>query len=219
LVIALSGMDGAGKSTQCARLRNLLESAGCRPLSLWVRPGYTPLMSGLKRVARALFPRRLPKAGDVEARARSFRRPWIRRAWIVLSLLELLVLTAVRIRWWRALGRVVLCDRYVWDSLIDFQLLFPDERIERHGLWRTLIRFAVRPDVPMLLWVTHDVACARAEAKNEPFPDDPGVRDRRWRAYELLGSLPRWHRIDARAPEDVVAAAIHERVRAAAHVR
>ncbi|MDA2912109.1 hypothetical protein MYX04_14415, partial [Nitrospiraceae bacterium AH_259_D15_M11_P09] len=58
-----------------------------------------------------------------------FRRPAIRRLWVILALLDLLRIYGVQVRLWQILGRPVLCDRYVWDSWLDLAINFPDDRV------------------------------------------------------------------------------------------
>ena len=50
-VIALSGIDGAGKSTQLERLKTFYVSAGQETVTLWTRGGYTPGINLIKALA------------------------------------------------------------------------------------------------------------------------------------------------------------------------
>jgi hypothetical protein len=123
-LIVFSGMDGAGKSTQIELLLERLRREGRNPVYLWSRGGYTPLFEKLKSLLRRLPGRAVPPSGHNPARAQAFGKGWVRRTWLVLALLDLLRVYGVQVRWLRRRGRPVVCDRYVWDTLIDFLLTF-----------------------------------------------------------------------------------------------
>src|SRR5437879_6321361 len=163
-LIAFSGLDGAGKSTQiellCARLR----AGGLEPTVVWVRGGYTPIFERVKSVVRRAGGRHVPPPGRGARRSEALGRGWLRRLWLVAALLDLGWLLAVHVRLLRRRGRVVLCDRYLGDSLIDFRLNFPGEQVERWWLWRAVAGLAARPGVGFLLLVTGGGWGARSDS-------------------------------------------------------
>ena len=40
----------------------------------------------------------------------------------------------------------IICDRYLIDTLIDFKIAFPKEKLETKILWRLLELIALKPD-------------------------------------------------------------------------
>ena len=150
-LIALSGVDCGGKSTQRDLLVQALRAWGARPVLVYLRPGYTP---GLRALKSFLHRGRKDRARTGEAgrtgryprRAENLAHPLIRWLWVQTALADLLWQSAVRMRLWRARGRVVVCNRYLLDALVDFRVNFPAERVERRWLCRALRRFARRPD-------------------------------------------------------------------------
>jgi thymidylate kinase len=207
-LIAFGGLDGAGKSTQIELLRTRLAAAGLRPAVVWVRGGYTPLFRRAKVLARRLSGSRLPAAGPGAARTRAFGRAWVRRAWLVLALVDLGLLLGVGVRLLRRRGRVVLCDRYLLDTRLDFRLNFPADGVERWGLWRLLERAVPRPDAAFLLLVPVAESERRSRAKQEPFPDPPSVLAARLAQYEALGASSGCIVLDGTRPAADVAARI-----------
>lgn len=186
LIITFSGLDGAGKSTQMERVRACLEIQGRRTVRFWSRGGYTPGMEALKRWLRRSAPDRVPPPGQSLQRNRMFARRWVRRGWLALAILDLLFLYAVRMRCLRRLGCVVLCDRYLWDTAIDFELNFPQEKTANWRLWRWLARLSPRPDQAFLFLLSLDEADKRLKAKQEPFPQDKATLRRRHDLYTQL---------------------------------
>jgi len=197
LLIAFSGLDGAGKSTQIELLMDRLRREGLKPICVWTRGGYTPLFEGLKALLRRLPGRTVPPAGNNPQRARAFGKGWVRRLWLVLALLDLAWVYGVQLRWRRWRGQIVICDRYLWDTLVDFRLNFAQERVERWGLWRLLARTAPQPDVVFLLLATVQTSVRRSDVKGEPFRDSPEVLAQRLAHYQSLGAEhDDWHILD-----------------------
>jgi len=200
LLVTFSGIDGAGKSTQIELLMEHLRQEGRKPLYVWTRGGYTPLFEGLKVLLRRLPGRAVPPSGNNPQRAQVFSRGWVRRLWLVLALLDLLWLYGLQLRWWRWRGRAVVCDRYLWDTLIDFRLNFPHEQVERWWLWRLIVRIAPRPDAAFLLLVPVEESVRRSDVKGEPFREPPEVLAQRLAQYQALAQDGHWHVMDGRRP-------------------
>lgn len=217
MIIVFSGVDGAGKSTQIERLERALVAAGRRPRRLWSRGGYTPLFNGLKSLLRRTSRgTAVPAAGPSAERTARLQRPWVRRLWLTLAILDLIWLYGVRLRWWRRRGQTVLCDRYLADTALDFKLNFPDEEVARWPLWRALARLTPQPDAAFLLLLPVEESLRRSREKNEPFPDSPAVLSSRLAVYQEQAENGRWHVLDGRRSIDDIAAEVAVRVATAA---
>ena len=200
VLITFSGLDGAGKSTQIALLTDYLVKGGRKPVYVWTRGGYTTLLEGLKTLSRRLFSGRLPPSGSSPQRSEAFSKRWVRRLWLSLALLDLLWVYGIQIRWRRYRGRIVLCDRYLWDTAIDFRLNFPQEQLDHYWLWRLLGRVSPRPDASFLMLLTVEESVRRSAMKGEPFPDPPEVLRQRLACYQdLIPRMP-FHVLDGSQP-------------------
>ena len=111
LLVAFSGLDGAGKSTQIEFLMDFLRRDGRRPICIWTRGGYTPHFQGIKTLLRRASGRIVPPSGNNTERTEAFSKGYVRRLWLILALLDLLWIFGLKVRWWRWRGRVVVCDR------------------------------------------------------------------------------------------------------------
>ena len=206
VIVTFSGIDGSGKSTQVERLRQHVHDNGGTDTHLWTRVGYTGGFSALKAVARRLLGRRVPVQGDVAARERAMKRGWVRRAWLTLALLDLLWTFAVRVRVARRRGRVVVCDRYLWDSLIDLKLNLGQDRMERTLGWKIVRLLTPAPDLALLFTVPVGESVRRSDQKGEPFRDSPEVLEERGRMYLELSDVANWRVLDGSRPPDEVTA-------------
>lgn len=208
-LVVFSGLDGAGKSTQIALLVSRLKAGGQHPEVIWTRGGYTLLFEALKGMLRRISRGRVvPASGHSPQRERALTQPRTRRIWLTLALIDLLWVYGVQVRWLRWWGRAVICDRYLWDTLIDFCLNFPQERVEDWGLWRLLVKASPRPDVAFLLLVPVEESLRRSRQKQEPFPDSPETLARRLAHYQALAENGYWRVMDGRRPMAELAAEI-----------
>lgn len=205
-LVVFSGLDGAGKTTQIQGLMDEWRATGRSLVYLWTRGGYTPLFTLLKKILR--MGRMVPPAGPSQARSQSISRPVVRKVWLTVSILDLILVYGLLVRWWLMTGKSVVCDRYLWDTLIDFQLNFPQEKVERWVLWRLLTWVTPVPDAAFLLLIPVEESLLRSQLKGEPFPDTPEVLSERLTAYRSQAEQGRWRVIDGLLPRDEVAASI-----------
>ena len=199
-LITFGGLDGAGKSTQIALLTDYLVKSGRKPVYIWTRGGYTTLLQGLKTLSRRFLSRRLPPSGNCSQRSQAFSKWWVRRLWLSLAMLDLLWVYGVQIRWHRYRGRRVLCDRYLWDTAIDFRLNFPQEKLDDYWLWRLLEIISPQPDASFLMLLSVEESVRRSEMKGEPFPDPPEVLRQRLAYYQDLIPRVPFHVLDGSMP-------------------
>jgi glycosyltransferase involved in cell wall biosynthesis/thymidylate kinase len=126
-LIVLSGVDGAGKSTQIRLLRDHLEARGLTVATLWCR--WDPLLAkpaiallGLltrsRRPGRVRAARRPDVRRSIRARILRHRPAWL--AWRALMVVDYGMRLAPSVRRARRANDVLLLDRYWHDVMVDF---------------------------------------------------------------------------------------------------
>ena len=195
MLITFSGLDGAGKSTLIAWLRAALEAKGHSVAVLhmnddvgvyaYVRAVRDRLLRFLGRPAPPPHATPPDSPPGPRAGARRFRHALrrIRNAlvwsptvrWCVYPV-DLLIFAVYRLYLEKLTHRVLLMDRYFYDTLVD---LSKDGPRPRNRLLEVL---TPAPDVPVLL----DVPPVRAFERKREYPLD--YLERRWIAYQSVFS-------------------------------
>lgn len=158
-LVAVSGVDGAGKSSLIAGLVARFSEHGVPVDVVWFRPGMG--MSWVERPARRvkqlLGQRPEPAMRDVDGAPRvPSRRGALGFGWCLL--VTLTYLRQVRAQLRRATSTVI-CDRYVLDAIVTLRVFYGETNAR---LPIFLVRHLLpRADVNLYLSVPVDVALAR----------------------------------------------------------
>lgn len=195
MIISISGIDGAGKTTQIQALLNHFEKNNRNAIRLWSRGGYTPLYNWLKAVIRFFFKRKLPVPGKTEQREKILQSRSGSTIWLTIAIVDLIIYYGVYMRLLELLFRkVIIADRYLIDTYIDFRLNFKNVKFYKWALWKILLFIAPKPKRSFLLTIPLIEAEFRATQKNEPYPDSVETRERRFRYYQKIHTS--WLKID-----------------------
>ena len=190
MIFAFSGCDGAGKSTQIKKLKEFLDQNGYKVKIVWARGGYTPVFSFLKGTFLWLMGKRSSKIGSrldhnyIKTRQSLLSNPIIARIWLAVSIIDLIFFYSVYVRAHSWLGTVVLADRYIHDTKIDFRKNFNQCFREAGVLWSILEITAPKPLIHAVLTLPVELSIDRSKKKHEPFPDDAETLAYRLNCYE-----------------------------------
>lgn len=172
LIVAVSGMDGAGKSTVMATLHSLADGLEMTHVTVWMRAGNSDLMQALNRVARrtagpilkvATNDRQGAETTAPSGEERVITQGFIASSWFWLTLVELCVMAQVKIRIPYFGRRVVFCDRYVADSLVDLSVRCGRLDCLKRSAIPWILRFFPKPDLALHLRVDAADAWRRKE--------------------------------------------------------
>ena len=174
-VVALSGLDGSGKSTQAAALRDALNSLGVDAEVEWTKiarnPSIQRVAQSVKRVLRLVARRGTAAPTAVSGPGAVVDDPAraLRQRSALLTFGWTMYVSVTNAYWQRRAtkrhldaGRVVVCDRYVLDSTAHLRYRYGDKR--HYPLQTAVIRLlSPKPLKAWFLDVSPEAAFARKQ--------------------------------------------------------
>jgi thymidylate kinase len=183
LLVTISGVDGSGKSLQVERLRAAFATCDVRVKCVWARGASSRGVGTVLRAGKKVLPNspegELPTpeavaeaarahgaAGRGEAarfaeRQRRLRNPFVRWVFSVIYAFDLLWPYVIKSRAFVLTGNVTICDRYIYDALVDYAL-FTGTSPSQPPLALNILRVMVpRPRAAFVLDVEPEEALRR----------------------------------------------------------
>jgi thymidylate kinase len=204
LFLSFSGIDSSGKSTQIDIIRQYYLKQGKEIILRWSRGGYTPIMMAIKSfLLSSASENNKPRGIN---REKAFKSLFLSKLWLKLAIYDLTIYYGI---WYRILALksdVVVADRYLWDTMVDFKMNFPGIAFESWYSWKLLCKFHKKPDISIILSLDASESLQRSIRKKEPFMENEDTRLKRILLYKELIDQGKWNNVvDARPPIDEVA--------------
>jgi dTMP kinase len=165
-VYCFIGIDGSGKSTLARATLGTLQDKGYDCAYVWGRYG-----SVLVDRIVALSKKTVFRSSGSHSDAKKFvaARSWVYRNRFTALMYAVYVLIGyfwqiLRKIWWpRMRGKNIICDRYVYDTVIDLTVNLNVTQETCSKIMKYCLRFAPKPDISFLVDLDEDVAYARKD--------------------------------------------------------
>lgn len=211
-MITFSGIDCSGKSTQIAIIKEYLESQGKKVEVIWSRGGYTPWVEEFKTLIR-------PDKRYTEEQKKAYRASVSQsnvksKLLLLASIWDLARYYGIVFRIKEMTGTCVVCDRYIWDTLIDFKVKFPRFDFEKWLSWKIMLKLIHKPVHSFIFTIPAEESMRRSDLKDDPHPEPYDVRVYRINCYLEQIQKGCWsHVIDATASIEAVSEQVKEILR------
>ncbi len=206
-LVTLSGVDGSGKTTQAQALQSAFHTCHLCARQVWSRGGSSTWIGLFTRWGKRSTPQppvpesgRQPPLDPIRTRQQRFGSRWLRWGWSWLTTIELLLHYARHVTLPLLLGRVVICDRYVYDAFADWAAYFGESAVERRLAARVLRWLTPRPHFSY--WLDTPAAVVQSRTA-ERLPAD--FLETQSEAYRRMASLFGMQRVDGRQHECEIA--------------
>lgn len=211
-MITFSGIDCAGKSTQIEIIKKKLDSNGIKCRVIWSRGGYTSWVEGIKTLIRR--DKGFSEKEKVEYRERINNNTFKSRLLLWASICDLIRFYGIVFRWIEFTGTVLLCDRYIWDTYIDFKMKYPKLDFENWLSWKIMIRLIKKPTCSIIFTIPIDESMRRSIEKKDEHSEPYDFRLQRINKYIEEIRNHRWHFvINAETSIESVASQVEEIVK------
>lgn len=194
-MIAFSGIDGSGKGTQIELIEKYFEHKDIKYKTIWARGSWTPGIEIVKKIVRK-------DHGFSEEQKEEYRRearsnPKKQRIILILSIIDLFWYFGLYYRYVYLTGRVLICDRYIWDTVADFRVNFSRYNFEKWLLWKLLLKVIPTPNPSFIFVISAEKSIERGLVKNEPHMETIDIKIPKVEEYFKLIKDNKWtHVID-----------------------
>jgi len=167
MIISISGLDGAGKSSHIDSLVNAFTICEIKTMTLWTRAGSLPITKFFTKINHVSAFRNNENEVDkvhIASPVSSFKI----YIWKLLNILDFLIYYGIFVRIQKYLNRVVICDRYFIDTVVDMESYNRIGKINRflYKLYKALI-----PEPDLVLFIKVDPRNIKKRNKSTPTED------------------------------------------------
>lgn len=162
-LIAISGLDGSGKTTQIELLSKYLANRNVKFKHLWFRwvafLSY-PLLA-LSRLLGYTKWKTVNRSNVRYAERNFYRNRALVRLWPWLFTLDALIYSFLQIKARRILGYIILCDRFIPDIIVDMMCETRDHHLLKRLIGRLLLSLIPKNSKLIVIDVAENIAYNR----------------------------------------------------------
>ena len=190
-----SGIDSSGKTTQIELLIQYCNNNNIDVYERWSKGRATPGVLWLKKVFSKDTGKTLSREEILEHREENWSNPKKKYLLLVCSIIDLWWFWGIYYRILNRKHELFICDRYLWDTYIDFKTEFPEYNIDKWIIWKIAMMLSPKPKHSFMFYITADESFKRDNDKGDPDRDELSRKKEKVSKYEVLMKQGKWDTI------------------------
>jgi dTMP kinase len=183
-------MDGAGKSTQIELVKEYYNNKGKKHKVIWGRGGWTPGLEFVKNIVRR--DKKFDAKGKENYRKNIHEDPKKQKLLLIGAILDLYLYFGIYYRFCEIGKCEVICDRYIWDTYIDFKINYSRFDFEKWFIWKLLLLFIPYPKKSFMFTISHEESLRRCISKGDDFFESNEIRGKKTNLYFEMINKNKW---------------------------
>ena len=185
-----SGIDSSGKTTQIELLKKYCDEHGVEYYYKWGKGRATPFVLWLKEVFRR--DKKMNAEEKKEYRAKVYQSKRKKFLLLTASIVDLWWFWGVTYRRLNRKHQMLICDRYVWDTYIDFRIEFSEFNVDKWLIWKIAKWLAPKPDHSFMFIISAEESFRRDNEKGDPDRDELDRKIFKVEKYKELIAQNKW---------------------------
>ncbi len=193
MILSFSGIDSAGKTTQIELLYDYCCKNGIKVRKIWSKARGTPGVIWLKELVRK--DKNMDMSEKTEYRNAVFESPKKKKLLYIVSMLDLCWYWGLYYRVLNMRYKILICDRYLWDTYVELHKDFKGIDVDRSVLWKLVKAVTPKPKHSFVFIIPAEVSLARDHQKNAAGIENIEIKKNKIDLYMRLVSENRWSNV------------------------
>lgn len=185
-----SGIDSSGKTTQIELLLDLCKKLNIDAHYIWGKGRGTPGVLWLKEVFRR--DKKMDAEEKKEYREAVYQSKKKKFLLLTASILDLWWYWGIYYRYLNKKHQLLICDRYIWDTYIDFKTEFAEFSFEKWFIWKITEAIVPKPVHSFLFFISAEESFRRDVEKNDQDRDELDRKVAKVEKYKELIAKRKW---------------------------
>lgn len=190
MIVSFSGIDSAGKTTQIDLLVNYCTAHNIKVKKLWSKARGTPGVLFLKELVRR--DKKMNMQEKAEYREQVFKNRKTEKLLYIASMLDLCWYWGIYYRLVSLGCKMLICDRYLWDTYVEVKKDFTGVDIDSSLLWKCVKALAPKPEYSFMFVIPPEVSLERDIHKNAAGIENIEIKKAKINTYMQLVEQNRW---------------------------
>lgn len=190
MIVSFSGIDSSGKSTQIEFLYNYYIKRNIKVRKIWGKARGTPGVIFVKKLIRK--DKNMSIQEKLDYRNQILKSTKNKKILILISILDLCWYFGIYYRILNVFNKILICDRYIWDTYIELKSEFQDIDIDKWIIWKFVILISPKPKESLVFIIPAEESIKRDIQKNDLIVDDLELKNRKISLYMELIKQGKW---------------------------